>query len=66
MPAMNLSFDDETYALVATMARENSLTLSAANRRLLKLGWAHLSGCLEKTAKDLEEAFDETPEAKTP
>ncbi len=56
MPAMNLSFDDETYALVATMARENETTLSKANRLLVKLGWAHLSGCLSKTAKEIEEA----------
>ena len=53
---MNLSFDDETYALVATMARENETTLSKANRSLVKLGWAHLSGCMEKSAKELEEA----------
>ena len=56
MPAMNMSFDDETYALVATMARENELSLSKANRSLLKLGWAHLSGCLSKSGKELEEA----------
>ena len=56
MPAMNMSFDDETYALVATMARENDLTLSKANRNLVKLGWAHLSGCLAKSKNELEEA----------
>ena len=56
MPAMNLSFDDETYALVATMARKNETTLSKANRQLVKLGWAHLSGCLSRSSKELEEA----------
>ena len=58
MPTQNVSMTDEMYSLVRRLQGEWGYTTFAASfDRLLKLGWAHWSGCLKENKG--KEAFNE-------
>ncbi len=54
MVVINVSMSDEMYGLLGKMQTEFGLGLSKTLTRMMKLSWAHWSGCLEEGKKDAE------------